>query len=238
MTDKDRLLRIEHVRKVYQTGPAQLEILRDVTFDVGTGEVIALMGPSGVGKTTLLNLIGALDTPTAGSIRIGGWELSEQSQDMLAELRNRHLGFVFQFHHLLPEFTARENVLIPAMIRNSIHQVHRDYADMLLETFGLEARAGHYPHELSGGEKQRVALCRALINKPELVLADEPTGNLDRETGYRLITAILNFSGEHNQAFVIATHDESIAKNANRILELHDGIVEEIPGIPEGGGKV
>lgn len=234
MTDNPTLLEVSHVRKVYHTGPTDLEILRDVSFRVGPGEMVALMGPSGVGKTTLLNLIGALDRPSDGTVLLRGKDLSAQPADVLADMRNQHLGFVFQFHHLLPEFTAEENITIPAMMRSTPSAERQQRARDLLETFGLEERGSHYPHELSGGEKQRVALCRALINNPGLVLADEPTGNLDRKTGEQLIRAIHRFSREHTQAFVIATHDESIAEQADRILLLEQGEVTENTSIVNG----
>ena len=224
----DPLLQVEHLRKTYKSGNVRLEVLSDVNFTVLAGEVIALMGPSGVGKTTLLNLIGALDLPDSGAVILDGKRLSDLSRRKLAQVRNRRLGFVFQFHHLLPEFTAVENVLIPGMISGQISEQEHSRASSLLETFGLDARASHYPHELSGGERQRVALARALMNSPALVLADEPTGNLDRKSGARLIEAILAFSQEHRQTFIIATHDESIAERAKRVLELSDGSVTEI----------
>lgn len=224
----DPLLRVDHVRKTYKSGDTELEVLRDINFEVEAGDVIALMGPSGVGKTTLLNLIGALDLPDAGSIILDGKRLADLSKRRLAKVRNERLGFVFQFHHLLPEFNAVENVLIPKMIESPVSETDHNRAEHLLKTFGLEARASHFPHELSGGERQRVALARALMNNPALVLADEPTGNLDRKSGANLVEAILAFSREHHQTFIIATHDESIADQAKRVLELSDGSVSEI----------
>ncbi len=222
------LLEVRNLKKTYHSGNVELEVLRDVNFAVYPGEVIALMGPSGVGKTTLLNLIGALDLPDSGSISLNGQLLADLSQRKLAQVRNTSLGFVFQFHHLLPEFTALENVLIPKMISTSTSDQHQQRALDLLQTFGLENRATHFPHQLSGGERQRVALARALMNNPALVLADEPTGNLDRKSGTQLIQAILAFSLEHQQTFIIATHDDSIAEQAQRILEIRDGSVTDI----------
>ena len=231
MTGKT-LLQVEHVRKTYRSGENELEVLQDITFEIISGEIVALMGPSGVGKTTLLNLIGALDIPDAGNIRLQTRLLSDLKPDALAQVRNNMLGFVFQFHHLLPEFTALENVLIPGMIQGTSDFEHREYGVSLLKTFGLEERVNHFPHELSGGEKQRVALARALINHPALVLADEPTGNLDRHTGSRLLDALIGFSREHQQTFLIATHDESIAEKADRRLILESGTVHEEPNSP------
>jgi len=222
------LLEVRHLKKTYRSGNIELEVLSDVNFSVYPGEVIALMGPSGVGKTTLLNLIGALDLPDAGTISLKEQLLADLSQRKLAQVRNTSLGFVFQFHHLLPEFTALENVLIPKMIHTATSEQHRNRAKELLATFGLENRMEHYPHQLSGGERQRVALARALMNNPALVLADEPTGNLDRKSGRQLLQAILAFSREHKQTFIIATHDDSIAEQAQRILEIRDGNVSDI----------
>lgn len=227
------LLQIEHVQKSYLAGQAQLDVLKDVTFSVTAGEVIALMGPSGVGKTTLLNIIGALDKPDSGEVLLNGTAISSLSSSELAKVRNASLGFVFQFHHLLPEFNAIENVMIPGLIQGKISESKQNYGETLMETFGISGRTDHYPHELSGGEKQRVALARALINQPALVLADEPTGNLDRRTGARLLDAILKFSREHNQSFVIATHDDDIAKQADRILLLDNGIILETEQLEE-----
>lgn len=226
MTDK-KLLTVSDVKKIYMSGPTQLEVLSSVNFTVASGEIIALMGPSGVGKTTLLNLIGALDQPTAGAIYLGEQNLAKLSQLKLASVRNRMLGFVFQFHHLLPEFTALENVLIPKVIQQNPTKPQEERARFLLSNFGLSERMTHFPHELSGGEKQRVALARALMNQPALVLADEPTGNLDRKTGARLLESILRFSREHQQTFIIATHDEEIAQSADRILLLDNGTISE-----------
>ncbi|MBS1271411.1 MAG: Lipoprotein-releasing system ATP-binding protein LolD [Candidatus Marinimicrobia bacterium] len=226
MTDNP-LLRVTDLKKLYMSGPTELEVLAGVTFSVYPGEVIALMGPSGVGKTTLLNVIGALDKPTAGTIELEGQNIAELSQKELANVRNRSMGFVFQFHHLLPEFTARENVLIPGLIQQKPTEAQENRASELLKEFGVDSRSHHYPHELSGGEKQRVALARALMNNPVLVLADEPTGNLDRKTGAKLIKSILSFSREHRQTFVIATHDEVIAQQADRVLLLEGGMIRE-----------
>lgn len=222
---KNPLLQVEHVRKVYRSGDSQLEVLSDVSFEIQAGIVAALMGPSGVGKTTLLNLIGALDRPDAGNITLQEKRLSDLKSDQLAAVRNSLVGFVFQFHHLLPEFTAVENVQMPGLIQQSLDAEREEYARQLLSRFGLGERMTHYPHELSGGEKQRVALARALMNRPALVLADEPTGNLDRKTGGRLIETILDFSQEHQQTFIIATHDEVIAGQADRVLLLDGGKV-------------
>jgi len=227
VSESNPLLRVRHVIKTYQTGTTTLEVLTDVNFELETGQVVALMGPSGVGKTTLLNIIGALDIPDGGSVVLQGKTLSDLQSDNLAAVRNSRLGFVFQFHHLLPEFTALENVMMPGLIRNQKQQNNEAYAVRLLTRFGLGERMTHYPHELSGGEKQRVALARALINNPALVLADEPTGNLDRKTGARLIETILDFSREHQQTFIIATHDEAIAGKADKVLVLRNGVITE-----------
>jgi len=227
-TQQNILLSVQNVRKTYQSGYTELEVLTNVNFTIDSGSVVALMGPSGVGKTTLLNLIGALDKPESGRIILEGKQLSDLKSDQLAAVRNSLVGFVFQFHHLLPEFTALENVMMPGLIQRNLDQSRQDYAQQLLDQFGLAPRMHHYPHELSGGEKQRTALARALMNKPALVLADEPTGNLDRQTGARLVDTILEFAREHHQTFIIATHDEAIAVRADRILQLENGGVTDV----------
>jgi lipoprotein-releasing system ATP-binding protein len=218
------LLDVENLVKHYETGgESPLEVLRGISLQVQAGDIVAVMGESGTGKSTLLHLLGALDRPTSGTVRYEGEDLFEKNDEELARFRNRHIGFVFQFHHLLPEFSAVENVAMPALVQQkSFDDVH-DRAAMLLDTLGLAERMDHRPSALSGGEKQRVAMARALMNEPGLVLADEPTGNLDARTAEPLHDEIQRLSDEMNQTFVIATHNPSLASIAQHILRIEEG---------------
>jgi len=218
------LLDVENLVKHYETGgETPLEVLRGISLEVEAGEVVAVMGESGTGKSTLLHLLGALDRPTSGTVRYEGEDLFQKSDEELARFRNRHVGFVFQFHHLLPEFSALENVAMPALVQQKSFDDVRDRAASLLDTLGLIERMDHRPSALSGGEKQRVAMARALMNEPGLVLADEPTGNLDARTAEPLHDEILRLSDEMNQTFVIATHNPALASIARHILRIEEG---------------
>ena len=218
------LLDVDNLVKHYETGgDAPLEVLRGITMQVEAGDIVAVMGESGTGKSTLLHLLGALDRPTSGTVRYDGDDLFDKDDEQLARFRNRHVGFVFQFHHLLPEFSALENVAMPALVQQQSFDDVRDRAAMLLDTLGLAARMDHRPSALSGGEKQRVAMARALMNEPGLILADEPTGNLDARTAEPLHNEILRLSDEMNQTFVIATHNPALASIAQRILRIEEG---------------
>jgi ABC-type lipoprotein export system ATPase subunit len=211
------------LKKNYTLGKRSLEVLRGVDLDVARGEFLALRGASGAGKSTLLHLIGGLDVPNAGEIFFDGQNLVAFSERRLTEFRNRRVGFIFQAYHLLPELTALENVCLPArMARISSAQTEQRGRD-LLSRVGLKDRVEHKPSELSGGEQQRVAIARALINAPELVLADEPTGNLDSKTGGEIIELLKSLRAEKNTTLVIATHDAKVAANAERVIELVDG---------------
>ena len=218
------LLEVTDLKKSYPTGTGgRLEVLRGLSFTVARGEVVAVVGESGTGKSTLLHLLGALDRPDKGTVRYDGRDIFEKNDEELAAFRNRSVGFVFQFHHLLPEFTALENVAMPALIRGADLEAARPRAEGLLRQLGLEERATHRPSELSGGEQQRVAVARALMNEPGLVLADEPTGNLDIKTAESLHTEILRLSHSFEQTFVIVTHNPALAAIADRVLHIENG---------------
>lgn len=220
------LLRIENLRKTYQTGPNQVEVLKGVDLKVNQGEIVVIIGPSGVGKSTLLHIIGGLDKPSDGNIFINEINIFNLNNGELAEFRNKSIGFVFQFHHLLPEFTALENLLIPGMIgKGNLNEIKSDAINLLGEV-GLSQRTSHKPSELSGGEQQRIAVARALMNQPKLVLADEPTGNLDKKNSESLYNLILNLNKKLNQTFIIVTHNEMMAQHANRVIEMEDGKIK------------
>ena len=220
------LLCARALTKTYKLGKRSLEVLRGVDLDVAHGEFIALRGASGAGKSTLLHLIGGLDLPNAGEILFDGQNLVAFSERKLTEFRNRRVGFIFQAYHLLPELTALENVCLPArMARISSAQVAVRGAELLARA-GLKDRMDHKPSELSGGEQQRVAIARALINEPELILADEPTGNLDSKTGGEIIELLKSLLVEKKTTLVIATHDDKVAANAERVIQLVDGLIQ------------
>lgn len=204
----------------------KLKVLKGVNLKVKKGEVISIVGPSGAGKTTLLQLIGTLDKPTGGSIRIGGEEVTGMNSKRLAAFRNRHIGFVFQFHQLLPEFTALENITIPALIAGRNKEEAEKEAMELLEMMGLKERAQHKPAEMSGGENQRVAVARALINHPDIVLADEPSGSLDSHNKEELHKLFFDLRDRFGQTFVIVTHDEKLASYTDRTIHMIDGLIE------------
>jgi lipoprotein-releasing system ATP-binding protein len=221
--EREVVLRARGIRKVYPTQGGDLEILRGVDLEVGRGELVSIMGASGVGKSTLLNLLGTLDRPTAGELEIRSVDVLGLQGDRLARFRNQHIGFIFQVHHLLPEFTALENVMMPALIGGQRGpQVERQAAEILARV-GLERRLHHRPGELSGGECQRVAVVRALVLRPQVVLADEPSGNLDEDTSARLHELIRELARDFDQAFVIMTHDRALADSADRKGRLEMG---------------
>ncbi len=223
------LLKVVDLGKTYVTDDGgRLEVLRDVNFAIEKGEVVAIVGESGAGKSTLLHLLGALDRPTAGTVFFEGIDVYGQKDVRLARFRNRSIGFVFQFHHLLPEFTALENVAMPALIQQRPFSEARNRAEHLLSMLGLQDRLDHRPGQLSGGEKQRVAVARALMNEPGLVLADEPTGNLDTRTAENLHRELLNLSKQMHQSFVIVTHNPGLADLADRVLSISERTVREL----------
>jgi lipoprotein-releasing system ATP-binding protein len=211
--------------KTYEEGAAPVVVLRDVNLRVEPGEMVAVVGASGSGKSTLLHLLGGLDRPTAGVVAIGGETMSSLSEEGRSRLRAKAVGFVFQFHHLLPEFTALENVMMPGWIAGRPTAAVRERAESLLSDLGLTARAEHKPAELSGGEQQRVAVARALHLRPWVLLADEPTGNLDRSATGTLLEIFEKYRAEERQAIVIATHNMDVARAAGRAVSLEDGVL-------------
>ena len=216
------MIQIENLTKSF----GDLQVLKGVNLTIGKGEVISIVGSSGAGKTTLLQLIGTLDKPTGGTIRFDGEDLGRLSGKRLAAFRNRHIGFVFQFHQLLPEFTALENIVIPALIAGRKRSEAESEAMQLLQVMGLEERAHHKPAEMSGGENQRVAVARALINHPDVILADEPSGSLDTRNKEELHRLFFDLRTRYGQTFVIVTHDETLASYTDRTLHMVDGVIE------------
>ena len=212
--------------KTYTLGQRSLEVLRGVSLDVARGDFLALRGASGAGKSTLLHLFGGLDTPNAGEIWFDGRNLNKLPESEIARLRNTHIGFIFQAYHLLPELDALENVCLPARMARLPAAQAEQRGRELLARVGLAARVDHKPFELSGGEQQRVAIARALMNEPELILADEPTGNLDSHTGAEIIDLLASLRTEKNTTLIIATHDASVAARAPKSVHLVDGLVE------------
>ena len=217
------MIQIEKLTKSF----GDLQVLKGVDLTIEKGEVISIVGSSGAGKTTLLQLIGTLDKPTSGTIRFNGEDLGRLSSKRLAAFRNRHIGFVFQFHQLLPEFTALENIVIPALIAGRKKSEAEVEAMQLLQVMGLEERAHHKPSEMSGGETQRVAVARALINHPDVVLADEPSGSLDSKNKEELHKLFFDLRDRYGQTFVIVTHDETLASYTDRTLHMVDGVIRD-----------
>lgn len=218
------MIEIRNIHKSFDN----LQVLRGVSLSVGQGEIVAIVGPSGAGKTTLLQIAGSLDRPDSGSVLYDGVDITKLKEKALAEFRNRNIGFIFQFHELLAEFTARENVAMPAMIAGVAKREAMRRADELLTLLGLGDRLRHTPSELSGGEKQRVAIARALINNPRIVLADEPTGSLDSHNREEIHSIISDLCERRGHTFLIVTHDNSLADIAHRVVEMRDGTIASI----------
>lgn len=221
------VLRATNVAKTYQEGTLRTDVLSELNFSLARGETLAIVGASGSGKSTLLHILGGLDTPTSGEIDVVGQRMSALSDRARGELRNRALGFIYQFHHLLPEFTALENVCMPLLIRGTpIAQARREASDLLARV-GLAQRLEHKPGEMSGGERQRCAVARALVTRPACVLGDEPTGNLDEKNAAQVYALMLELNREVGTSFVLVTHDRGLARRMDRMLELHGGRLAE-----------
>ena len=222
-------IRAEQLGKTYAEGKLRTPVFDGLDLSVRTGETVAIIGASGAGKSTLLHLLGGLDTPTAGEVYVAGQKMSALSDAARGQLRNRALGFVYQFHHLLPEFTALENVMLPVLVGGASVDEASQRASALLEKVGLSHRIGHKPGELSGGERQRAAVARALVNRPACVLGDEPTGNLDDRTAGGVFELMLELNRDQKTSLVLVTHDRRLAKRLDRVLELHKGKLREVP---------
>ena len=221
--NKEAVIQCQNVGKTYDDGSLKVEVLHNIDFQVASGEGIGIIGASGSGKSTLLHILGGLDKPTSGEVKIQGQGLNSLSQVAIGQLRNRHLGFVYQFHHLLPEFSALENVMMPLLVARKSRAEAQAAAAEILEKVGLGSRMTHRPGELSGGERQRAAIARALVTKPDCLLADEPTGNLDRKNATHALEMMLELKHELGTALIVVTHDEQLAKRFDRVLTMDDG---------------
>lgn len=220
------LVILKDISRVYQKGRERVEVLHNLNLTIKEGDFLALMGPSGSGKTTLLNLIGGLDKPTEGTVEVGGAALHKMSSSALSKWRARHIGFIFQFYNLLPVLTAQKNVELPLLLTNLSGRERANRAATALSIVGLEDRASHYPRELSGGQEQRVAIARAVVSDPTLLLCDEPTGDLDRETANEILGLLQALNEEYKKTIVMVTHDELAAEYATQILHLDKGTLE------------
>jgi lipoprotein-releasing system ATP-binding protein len=219
------MIKVVNLQKTFSMGTHTLSVLKGINLEIARGEMIAIVGASGAGKSTLLHMIGTLDRPTTGSVLFDGQDVFALPEDAQAEFRNKRIGFVFQFHHLLPEFTALENTFLPALIQNRPADDAQAEAIQLLTDVGLSERLHHKPGELSGGEQQRVAVARALMQRPDLVLADEPTGNLDTHTGEALFGLLRKLNKTRGTTFVIVTHNDKLSAQADRIIRMEDGCI-------------
>ncbi len=220
------VIKTENLRKIYFLEEEKIEALKGINITVKKGEMVALMGPSGSGKSTLLHLLGGIDVPTKGKVFINDFDIFSLDDKKLSVFRNKHIGFVFQFHYLLPEFTVLENVMLPVQIYNK--RDAKEKAEKILRLLGLEHRLNHKPTQISGGEQQRTAIARAVVNEPDIILADEPTGNLDSENAHNVMNIFKEMNKKDNVSIVIATHDPEIAEYCDRIFYLKDGQIQDI----------
>lgn len=225
MNSDNKIIEIEGLEKSYGSGRNAIQVLRGIDLDITKGEAVSITGPSGTGKSTLLNMIGCLDNFDKGSLKISGKDVSFLTVDELSSFRNRHVGFIFQLHNLLPEFTAIENVMIPLLIRRTPSKTAREMSMELLKKFNMEDRASHKPGEMSGGECQRVAVARAIVGEPDLILADEPTGSLDSKNSMILLEILLDLCRDNGSTIVIVTHDMKIAGMTQRMIPMLDGLI-------------
>jgi lipoprotein-releasing system ATP-binding protein len=224
------VLKLHNIQKSFTQGGETFFVLKDVNFNLNKGEVVALIGPSGSGKTTFLQISGLLDSPTSGVVSIDGILCDKLSENYYTKLRRNKIGYIYQFHHLLPEFNALENIVIPQLIRGLKYDEAANNAKQILETLGLGNRHNNIPSELSGGEQQRVAIARAMVNSPALILADEPTGNLDHHNAEKVIELLFDQVRKRNLSTIIVTHNLEIAKKADRIISIQDGVITEVTG--------
>lgn len=222
----ETLARLSKVSRVYKKGKEEVAVLRDLDLEIPQGEFLAIMGPSGSGKTTLLNLLGGLDKPTSGTVTVGGAELSSMSNSQLSQWRSTNVGFIFQFYNLLPVLNAHRNVELPLLLTNFNSKERDKRASIALDIVGLADRARHYPRELSGGQEQRVAIARAIVSDPSLLLCDEPTGDLDRDTADEILRLLQTLNREHGKTIIMVTHDSQAAEYANRTLHCDKGTLE------------
>jgi lipoprotein-releasing system ATP-binding protein len=226
MTEENPIIELKNLTKIYKNG-TEFHALDNVSLKIERGEFVAIVGPSGSGKSTLMHLIGLLDTPSSGTLLIDRNDVTLMSDKERSEMRNRMLGFIFQYHHLLPDFTALENVMMPLLIAGKKWKEAMETAEKLLKEMGLEDRMDHRPNELSGGQNQRVAIARALSCSPAIVLGDEPTGNLDTKTGDMIYELLRHLNSEYNQTFIVVTHNEDLASKADKIIRLVDGKITD-----------
>ena len=231
MADSGTLVRIADVHKFYSRGSERVDVLKGVNITIPKGDFLALMGPSGSGKTALLNLLGGLDTPTSGAVEIGGVRINELSGSALSKWRSQHIGFVFQLYNLLPVLNAERNVELPLLLTRLSKAERRKRAQIALKVVGLADRASHYPRQLSGGQEQRVGIARAIVTDPDLLLCDEPTGDLDRKSGDEILDLLQTLNREHGKTIVMVTHDPRAADRARRTLHLEKGVLVE-EGVP------